>query len=198
MGFADELRNAPSKRQQEEQRQLEEDWELIAKLFINYIKRRCRWAAESGYNESKVSMNDCIDDLEEQFTSSYTNGYDESSLVIEYDYSEEGRMWERIRDRFYHYTCEEEQVHTIPYPNMRGMSLKDATVLSERLKESLQGEGLNVVTQLRKEYEKVRFEDKYVKHTSKIEKMLTGTEGHYEKQYVTEEQMYSFAITVSW
>ena len=199
MGFADELRNEPNRKKQEELLKENQDWLRLKTLFVDYIKSDCKYWAGCGKSSCRGYLGDYVKRLEEEYTSQFTDSCNSDKIVeIEFYNSPEGLMWECLRSKFYHYICEEKQKYSEPYPNSLGMSKGDAEKLLAFLKEELEREGLKVESELRKEFWKVHYEDKYVPHTSKIERMLTGTDGHYEKREVIDEQMYSFYITISW
>ena len=167
MGFADELRNAPSRKKQEEnlkrnkeKLQQEQDWEHLTEVFIQYIKEECRCVASAGKKQCDVYLRDWIERLDEKYTEKYTssNDYYGWNHEIEFETSDEGRRWQRMRDKFFHYICGHKSGDdTYEYPFYFGMSKEEAVRLATELKKRLTTEGLAVEEQLRKEYCKVHY-----------------------------------------
>ena len=165
---------------------------MLIESFLAYIKDNCRYVAKSGKNICDIDVKYFIKHLEEELTTKYD---DED---ISFQNTTEGLMWMRLREKFYHYICEEKERFSQPYPNTMGMKKKDASWLMEEIKSRLTKEQLNVKSWLRKEYVKMHYEDKFVKHTSSVERFLTGSDGHYTKKEVIDEQMYLFYFEISW
>lgn len=197
MSFADELRKAPENKQQREKEQLENDWNKIENMFTDYIKKVCKCVAELGENKCVITLESCVGYIEEEYTSQYSEGWDSEKIVeIEFDDSNEGIAWMHMRNKFFYYICEEKS--SLPYPDMMGMSKKDAEDFSNKIKKCLVKEGLKVESFIKKDYYKVHYVSKYIKHTSKLEQILTGTDGHYEEKEVMDEEMYRFYLDISW
>ena len=178
MSFADELKNMPAKKKEEEQRQLNKNWDLLTKMFIEYIKEACRYLAGDGWDHYTVDLHDLVKRVEEECSSVYVDGYG-SDVIVEIDFynSEAGLMWMNLRNKFYHYLCEEREKYSKPYPNVIGMSKKDAEFLTNELKRKLVQEGLSVNKYLRKEAYKIHFEG---------------------RKEVLDEETYSFRLDIKW
>lgn len=196
MGFADELRKTPDREKEQKQK----DWRDIEKMFVDYIKEYCRQVAGAKQNECTIYLSDFVSELENNYTSQEKGDCSAGYAIyeIEYENCAEARLWERVRNNFYFYICDDVFKRKGNYPNTFGMSQNNVNDFSASVKRALCKEGLDVKVNIRKEICKVYYEEKYVEHTSKFEKFLTGSDGHYIQEEREGECMYSFSLNISW
>lgn len=198
MGFADELRNAPEIKKQEKEKQRIEDNTTFEKILLDLIKEDCKYYAEQGDNHFIAYLVNYIDYVDNKYTDKFSIGSSDEMQIEFYD-TKESLLWKRLRKNYFYFINGMYfQNKTYFYPPVFGMSKSNANNLALSLKKQLIDEGLNVEFELKKESERMHYEERFVEYKSKLDKILSGTEGYYKEIPVIDEQMYSFKLNISW
>ncbi len=203
MSLLDELRNAPEEEEARRRHQIKEDWDNITELLFEIMKCVLKYWATEGYNDCRISLKDCIESIEEENTykDSHYNENGDTVFDIEFENSVDSQLWERVRQYFYFYMCDE--IHSTyegiyNYPNTFGMKEKHAIKLATAITNKLKSEGLTVDYKLSKTAPKYHIEKRFVKYTSNLDKLFSGKEGYYTNKEVEDENMYTFELKIHW
>ena len=171
------MKNASKQQGEKEQEQTKQDRAQLLDTFVTYVKDVCRYIARMDEHRGVIDVRGFIEYMDEEYTEKCMDYYSDTVTGIEFRNTETGMMWMRMRNKFYHYICEERERFKHPFPTQMGMSKQDAIWLSDETKHILTKEQLTVNTRISKGYWKVHFEN-YVE--------------------IMDEQMYLFSIDVSW
>lgn len=173
MGFADELRNTQNHNNEQEKVSLKTQWEQLALIFLEDIKRYCRLRAQHNFNDAAIYLTSLVEEMDERCTSKYTWGMSDVQ-ELEYTCDENAELWESVRDYLFFYICGKRfRDKVYEYPFEIGMTKKNAQDLMEEMIKLLKKEGLTVEGKLKKDLYRILYDN-------------------------TEEQMYSFVLLISW